>query len=114
MRRSDLRARENILKRQRIHVSAFNLSLILGKLRAAGTPRELRNRAGRSVFAASCSFLVGVMTAGLLTRHLLPLASRSNHLAAAVYVVLIADLILTALQAFEIGSKLNFLRNGFQ
>jgi len=96
MRCSHLRARENILKRQRIHVSAFNLSLILGKLRAAGTPRELRNRAGR-VFS-----------------QLLQLSGRRIIFAAAVYVVLIADLILTALQAFEIGSKLNFLRNGFQ
>ena len=47
LRRCYLRGRENILKRQLIHVGAFNLSLILRKLLGAGTPRELRNRAGR-------------------------------------------------------------------
>ena len=48
MRRCYLRGRENILKRQLLHVGAFNLSLILRKLLGAGTPRELRNRAGRA------------------------------------------------------------------
>jgi len=37
--------RENILKRQLAHVSAFNLSLVMRKLLGAGTPRELKNRA---------------------------------------------------------------------
>ena len=45
MRRAHLRGHENILKRQLVHVGAFNLSLILRKLLGAGTPRELRNRA---------------------------------------------------------------------
>src|SRR5271156_611962 len=49
MRRCHLRGRENILKRQLVHVGAFNLSLILRKLLGAGTPRELRNRLGRLV-----------------------------------------------------------------
>src|SRR5450755_2023186 len=44
MRRCHLRGQENILKRQLIHVGAFNLSLILRQLLGAGTPRELRNR----------------------------------------------------------------------
>jgi transposase len=44
MRRTHLRGHQNILKRQLIHVGAFNLSLILRKLMGAGTPRELRNR----------------------------------------------------------------------
>lgn len=44
MRRTHLRKHENILKRQLIHVGAFNLSLILRQLLGAGTPRELRNR----------------------------------------------------------------------
>ncbi len=44
MRRTHLRKHENILKRQLIHVGAFNLSLILRKMLGAGTPRELRNR----------------------------------------------------------------------
>jgi hypothetical protein len=37
---------ENILKRQLVHVGAFSLNLILRKLLGAGTPRELKNRAG--------------------------------------------------------------------
>ena len=49
MRRCHLRGRDNILKRQLIHVGAFNLSLILRTLLGAGTPRELRNRLGRLV-----------------------------------------------------------------
>jgi transposase len=42
MRRCHLRGRENILKRQLAHVSAFNLSLIMRQLLGAGTPRELK------------------------------------------------------------------------
>jgi hypothetical protein len=45
LRRCHLRGRENILKRQLIHVGAFNLSLVMRKLLGAGTPRELKNRA---------------------------------------------------------------------
>jgi transposase len=44
MRRTHLRGHKNILKRQLIHVGAFNLSLILRKLMGAGTPREWKNR----------------------------------------------------------------------
>lgn len=44
MRRTYLRGRENIYKRQLIHVGAFNLSLILRALMGAGTPREWKNR----------------------------------------------------------------------
>ncbi len=39
MRRTTLRGNENILKRLLIHVSAFNLSLILRKILGAGKPR---------------------------------------------------------------------------
>ena len=49
MRRCHLRGRDNILKRQLVHVGAFNLSLILRKLLGAGTPRELRNRFGTRI-----------------------------------------------------------------
>jgi transposase len=49
MRRTHLRGQQNILKRQLIHVGAFNLSLILRKMLGAGTPRELRNRFGTSM-----------------------------------------------------------------
>jgi hypothetical protein len=44
MRRVHLRGRENVLKRQLIHVGAFNLSLILRTMLGAGTPRELISR----------------------------------------------------------------------
>jgi transposase len=44
MRRTHLRGHTNILKRQLIHVGAFNLSLILRVLLGAGTPREWKNR----------------------------------------------------------------------
>jgi hypothetical protein len=46
MRRTHLRGHNNILKRQLIHVGAFNLSLILRQLMGAGTPREWKNRGG--------------------------------------------------------------------
>lgn len=45
MRRCTLRGTKNILKRQLIHVGAFNISLVLRKMLGAGTPRELKNRA---------------------------------------------------------------------
>src|SRR6266404_2561075 len=48
-RRCHVRGRDNILKRQLVHVGAFNLSLILRQLLGAGTPRELRNRFGQLV-----------------------------------------------------------------
>jgi len=50
MRRTHLRGHQAILKRQLIHVGAFNLSLILRKIMGVGTPRELRNRLGTRVF----------------------------------------------------------------
>jgi transposase len=51
MRRCHLRGRDNILKRQLVHVGAFNLSLILRHLVGAGTPRELSNRSGQLVLS---------------------------------------------------------------
>src|ERR1700692_2160670 len=60
LRRCHLRGRENILKRQLIHVGAFNLSLILRKLLGAGTPREMKNRAAslilRLLLRMACPF----------------------------------------------------------
>lgn len=44
MRRVYLRGRKNVLKRQLIHVGAFNLSLVFRHSLGAGTPRELANR----------------------------------------------------------------------
>ena len=71
MRRCHLRGRDNILKRQLVHVVAFNLSLILRKLLGAGTPRELRNRAGR-VFWRLLHLLMGLTTTVSPTRLLTP------------------------------------------
>jgi len=62
MRRCHLRGHENILKRQLVHVGAFNLSLILRDLLGAGTPRELKNRAGE-VFGRFLRLLLCLMTA---------------------------------------------------
>jgi transposase len=56
MRRTHLRGHENILKRQLIHVGAFNLSLIFRTLLGSGTPRELRNRPSRLIFVLSFLF----------------------------------------------------------
>jgi transposase len=50
MRRVYLRGRENIFKRQLIHVGAFNLALVMRKNLGAGTPRELRNRRHALIF----------------------------------------------------------------
>src|SRR5216683_6687305 len=59
MRRCHLRGHNNILKRQLLHVGAFNLSLILGKLLGAGTPRELKNHVGQ-VFSRLFFFLLAL------------------------------------------------------
>jgi len=77
LRRCHLRGRENILKRQLIHVGAFNLSLILRKLLGAGTPRELRNRAGR-VFSLLLRFLCASKDDSPL-RQLMAAARRGSH-----------------------------------
>src|SRR5215203_1018849 len=50
MRRVYLRGRENVLKRQLIHVGAFNLSLIFRQKLGAGTPRGLRSLHHEVVF----------------------------------------------------------------
>lgn len=54
MRRVHLRGRENVLKRQLIHVGAFNLSLIFRQTLGAGTPRELRNRSTQPILLIFC------------------------------------------------------------
>jgi transposase len=51
LRRCHLRGRDNILKRQLVHVGAFKLSLILRQLLGAGTPRELSNRSAQLVLS---------------------------------------------------------------
>lgn len=59
MRRVYLRGRENIWKRQLIHVGAFNLGLVLRNKLGAGTPRELRNRQQELIFVF-CSLRITV------------------------------------------------------
>jgi transposase len=56
MRRCHLRGRENILKRQLAHVSAFNLSLVMRKLLGAGTPRGWKERAVKSILRVFLCF----------------------------------------------------------
>lgn len=51
MRRVHLRGRVNILKRDLVHVAAFNLSLVMRFLIGVGTPRGLQN--GLRGFAAA-------------------------------------------------------------
>jgi transposase len=51
MRRVHTRGLENVLKRQLIHVGAFNLSLIFRTTLGAGTPRQLRNRRQIAIIA---------------------------------------------------------------
>ena len=76
MRRCHLRGRENILKRQLVHVGAFNLSLILRQLLGAGTPRELKDRAGR-IFSRLLGFLCRTTAASFIGRRTRPTCLRS-------------------------------------
>jgi transposase len=60
MRRTHLRGHENILKRQLIHVCAFNLSLIFRQTLGAGTPRQLKNRQ-KQLFSALLQLQVALL-----------------------------------------------------
>ena len=71
MRRVFLRGRENVLKRQLIHVGAFNLSLIFRELLGAGTPRQLRNRRQQLNFVLLCfriAFQMSLAVSGAASR----------------------------------------------
>ena len=61
MRRVHTRGLENVLKRELIHVGAFNLSLIFRKTLGAGTPRQLRNHQQTAVFVL-VSFSIAAQT----------------------------------------------------
>jgi transposase len=75
MRRTHLRGHQNILKRQLIHVGAFNLSLILRSVLGAGTPREWKNRGGVLIFAVHFSLTCSeVPTHGMKPSAILSLA----------------------------------------
>jgi transposase len=64
MRRTHLRGHENILKRQLVHVGAFNLSLILRKLLGAGTPRQWKDLAETHFVLFIYYLLVGKIEIG--------------------------------------------------
>lgn len=66
MRRVYLRGSENVLKRQLIHVGAFNLSLIFRQKLGAGTPRELHNRRARAIFVVLVFRISSVAASGVL------------------------------------------------
>jgi hypothetical protein len=68
MRRVYLRGRENILKRQLIHVGAFNLSLIFRQTLGAGTPRQFRNRLIRLILVI-CWFSRALKANPVVSRH---------------------------------------------
>ena len=59
-----LRGHENILKRQLIHVGAFNLSLILRKVLGAGTPRQWKDLEGTPFLLFIYYLLVGKIEIG--------------------------------------------------
>jgi len=64
MRRTHLRGHENILKRQLVHVGAFNLSLILRQLLGAGTPRQWKDLEGTPFLLFIYYLLVGKIEIG--------------------------------------------------
>src|SRR6266478_539582 len=64
MRRTHLRGHENILKRQLVHVGAFNLSLILRKVLGAGTPRQWNDLGGTPFLLFIYYLLVGKIAIG--------------------------------------------------
>src|ERR1700691_5799122 len=64
MRRTHLRGHENILKRQLVHVGAFNLSLILRQLLGAGTPRQWKDLAEAHLLLFIYNLLVGKIAIG--------------------------------------------------
>jgi transposase len=64
MRRTHLRGHENILKRQLVHVGAFNLSLILRQVLGAGTPRQWKDLRGDAFLLFICYLLVGKIEIG--------------------------------------------------
>ena len=77
MRRTHLRGHQNILKRQLIHVGAFNLSLIFRSQTGAGTPREWKNRLGLLIIALEC--LLSSQPKSLCGRGRLDSSPRPRH-----------------------------------
>jgi transposase len=71
MRRTHLRGHANILKRALVHVSGFNLGLVMRRMFGVGTPRGLQGRV-----AAAVALFVSVVQAlhAVLSRHVSPSA----------------------------------------
>ena len=69
MRRSHLRGGENLLKRLLIHVSAFNLGLLMRQQPGVGTPRGLQGR------LRALAFMAPVAAEGQKRHHRLDLRS---------------------------------------
>ena len=63
MRRTHLRGHANILKRVLVHISGFNLGLMMRRLFGVGTPRSLQGRGGATL-AVLVSVLQVLRTAG--------------------------------------------------
>jgi transposase len=81
MRRTHLRGHENILKRQLIHVGAFNLSLILRVLLGSGKPREWKNRresCSRASFSC-CNALMGQIARRNSASSIFSMSFDANH-----------------------------------
>jgi transposase len=70
MRRTHLRGHENILKRQLVHVGAFNLSLILRQVLGAGTPRQWKDLEGTPFLLLFTTYSSGKSTSALLKPNL--------------------------------------------
>jgi transposase len=87
MRRVHTRGRENVLKRQLIHVGAFNLSLIFRTTLSAGTPRQLHNRRQTHIFVVlslrirvKTRFQPGKPTCPRSERHRREIRQPSSHI----------------------------------
>jgi len=80
MRRTHLRGHGNILKRALVHVSAFNLGLVMRRMFGVGTPRGLQGRV-----AAAVALLISVVQAlrAALSRDASPSGQSSDPIRAA-------------------------------
>jgi hypothetical protein len=82
MPRTHLRGQTNILKRILIHVSGFNLGLILRQMIGVGTPRGLQDRPAVVIARFGCSWALphaGSPRSGRRIDVSRPLAASSRH-----------------------------------
>jgi transposase len=88
MRRTHLRGHDNILKRVLVHVSGFNLGLVMRRLIGVGTPRGFQGRlAALILLLINCWRTITVAVSGSLTRlgdldHQMPIVTASLWLSA--------------------------------